>query len=39
MIQRKRSTGISEAMASEIPGNKPRGPVWKMVGSSASMRN
>ena len=32
VTQRKRSRGMSEAMASEIPGNKPWGPVWKMGG-------
>jgi len=26
-------------MASETDGNITRGPVWKMAGSSASMRN
>ena len=39
MIQRRRSSGISEAMAADTAGNMRRGPVWKMVGSSASMRN
>ena len=39
MIQRSRSSGITEAMASDTTGNMARGPVWKMAGSSASMRN
>ncbi len=29
----------AEAMASDTSGNMARGPVWKMSGSSASIRN
>ena len=39
MIQRSRSSGTTDATASDTDGNMPRGPVWKMAGSSASMRN
>ena len=39
MTQRSLSRGSTDATASDTNGNMPRGPVWKMVGSSASIRN
>ena len=39
VIQRRSSTGRTRATASDTSGNRPRRPVWKSSGSSASIRN
>ena len=39
VIQRRRSTGVTVAIAADTEGNIARRPVWKSRGSSASTRN